>query len=193
VIVSLSAPMPGQGTLSSGAISAAGVDQSTTFSAVASNDAFNTSATLTLGPSDPSDLVIEDVCSGLGVNATTESPLWVDNLGGYTSCDNSGGAITDGGTTALSWTTLNDHWVLIGAAFKAAPPTDGGSSSDGGAGSSDGGPNGPGTLSPLRVGCDCSSASGVSALLGLAALVASRRRARRRVTGTPTTSGSSAR
>src|SRR4029078_8467359 len=79
------------------------------------------SATATLPSSGASDLVIDSVCNGSGVNTTPQTSRWVDNPTTEFSCANAGAATASGGTTSLSWNVVADHWVFLGASFKNAP------------------------------------------------------------------------
>jgi hypothetical protein len=192
VVVSLSGPMR-EGSLHSGAVSAFNVDPTTTFSAVAASDGNGMDASVALGASGASDLVIHSVCNGHFIVGTSQTELWKRNLSSDTSCDNSAGGTAPGGTTNISWTMTDDFWTLIVAAFKFAAPVDGGADagfdgglaetdagvdagtdagSDAGAGGSDAGTGG---VLRSGVGCGCMQSAWSAVLLPVLVL---RRRSR---------------
>lgn len=108
----------------SGAISATGVDQTTTFTSSASNKSSNgsgTSATLTLSSSGADDMGVDIMCAGTNAGTTTETSRFTEN-DVTASCNSIGGATAAGGDTSFSWTFTADWWAIIGGALKAAAP-----------------------------------------------------------------------
>ena len=104
---------------SSGAISASGVDQNTTFTSTNSKAGKSTNANVTLATSDGNGLVIDSTCNGTSITSTAQTQLWKYSYSGNL-CGSEGGARAAGGTTSLSWTVGNDYWIMLAAAFRAA-------------------------------------------------------------------------
>lgn len=110
-----------QARMSVGVITAAGVDQTTTFTD--SNGAAagsGTTASMTLSSSGGTDLGVDMACAGSPFLSTTETVKW--NTGDTnTACNEYGGAIAAGGDISFSWPINgNDSWAMVGAALKAA-------------------------------------------------------------------------
>lgn len=111
--------------LQSGAISATGVDQATTFSSTnsASGDS-STTPSVTISTSGASDLVVFAVCNGTSVtnngnNVGTQR--WLSTgISALATCDNSGGASAPGGNLTLTWTAGVDFWQMVAGSLKAA-------------------------------------------------------------------------
>lgn len=118
---SLGVACSGNAAIASGAISASGVDQTTTFSS--SNGAASstgTSASVIIGASGSNDLGVQMACAGSTLVSTTETSQW--NGGDQnTQCNSFGGATAAGSDTSFSWSwSGSDSWAIVGAAFKAA-------------------------------------------------------------------------
>ena len=104
--------------LTSGAISASGVDQNTTFTSTNSKAGKSTNANVTLATSDANGLVIDSTCNGTSITSTAQTQQWKYSYSGNT-CGSQGGATAAGGTTSLSWTVGNDYWIMLAASFRS--------------------------------------------------------------------------
>lgn len=102
-----------------GAISVAGVDQTTTYTATNGNDGTSTSASVTLSSSGASDLVVHSTCGGSTLSSPTGTQRWHDG-NQLTSCNDGNGATAAGGTTTVSSSLASDTWVIVAGSFKAA-------------------------------------------------------------------------
>lgn len=102
-----------------GAISVAGVDQTTTYTATNGNDGTGTSASVTLSSSGASDLVVHSTCGGSTLSSPTGTQRWHSG-NEKTTCNDGNGATATGGTTTVSSSLASDTWVIVAGSFKAA-------------------------------------------------------------------------
>jgi len=124
VVVTMPSLIAADSVLSSGAISAYNVDQTTNLVAAsyAASSGTGTSATLTLGSSNANDLVTTAVCSGsTGAQTQSFGTTRFSNAGdNHGACNVVSGATAVGATTAIAWTVVSDSWRTLGVAFKHA-------------------------------------------------------------------------
>jgi fibronectin-binding autotransporter adhesin len=121
VIVTLASNLAGGAdSLVSGAISATGIDQSTTFTSTNSATGSGATASVTLSSSGGSDLVVHAACSGTSMTSTPQTQQYINNFSAAGACGTQGGATAAGGTTSLSWSVTSDSWIIVGGSLRAS-------------------------------------------------------------------------
>jgi hypothetical protein len=111
-------------SMHSGALSAAGVDQTHTFTSIQTDSIENTSTGyMTLPLSGANDLVFDGVCAGSSVDSTSQTQRVLNNVDSSTACNNDGIATATGGTVYLSWAVNGagaNTFHMVGGSFHAA-------------------------------------------------------------------------
>lgn len=108
-----------EASMESGAFSVYNVSQSQTWTTVASSTGNSTTASLTLGSSGSSDLVVAEVCNGTGIISTSQTLQYQTPAASFNACASSEGDTAAGNTTNLSWSVNSDYWIATAGAFKA--------------------------------------------------------------------------
>lgn len=103
-----------------GAISFAGVDQTTTFTATNTNSGTGATTTVTITSSDANDLDFHAECVG---TPTTPTVTGTNRWNGGTSvgsCNGTYGNTAAGGTTTMTATLTSDSWIAVAGSLKSA-------------------------------------------------------------------------
>lgn len=106
--------------LSSWALSAAGVDQTTPMGTTVTATGSSASAAVSGFTSGANDLGMSGMCGGSNTTTTTETRRVGPSGSEANSCGSISGGTAAGADTSFSWALPSDSWIAIGGAFKAS-------------------------------------------------------------------------